>query len=29
MQGRGGSSLSEPWYDSSSVVMRFLAARRW
>jgi hypothetical protein len=26
----GGSSLAEPWYDSSLVVaMRFLTARRW
>jgi hypothetical protein len=26
----GGSSLAEPWYDSSLVVaMRFLIARRW
>jgi hypothetical protein len=25
----GGSSLSESWYDSSSVEMRFLVAKRW
>jgi hypothetical protein len=28
-EAEGGSSLSEPWYDSSSMAMSLLAARRW
>jgi hypothetical protein len=28
-RGGGGNSLSEPWYDSSLVAMRFVTARRW
>jgi hypothetical protein len=29
VRGRGGSSLAEPWYNSSLVVMRFPATKRW